>query len=134
MMSAEEFAPANDIEHKLVDAQEGRLSSEEFMQELLDATLFLPVYDDSDDGTELSEKAQPISIELEDGTAIMVVFTSPERARDFLSQAPGESGGILESFRWILKHAGNGVGISINPGWDFGLDIEPKMVAQLSQL
>ena len=132
-MNAEEFAPKTDIEHKLVDAQEGRLSSEDFMQELLGATMFLPVYDDTISGIQRSDKAQPISIELEDGTVIMVIFTSPERAKDFLDQAPGESGGILESFRWIVEHAGTGVGISINPGWDFGLDIEPEMVAQLSQ-
>lgn len=132
-MNAEDFAPTTDIEHKLVDAQEGRLSSEDFMQELLEATMFLPVYDDSVSGIQLSDKARPISIQLEDGTEIMVVFTSPERAREFLDQAPGQSGGILESFRWIVEHAGTGVGISINPGWDFGLDIEPEMVAQLNQ-
>ena len=132
-MNADDFAPTTDIEQKLVDAQEGRLSSEDFMQELLEATMFLPVYDDSVNGIQLSDKAKPISIELEDGTQIMVVFTSPERAKGFLEQAPGESGGILESFRWIVEHAGTGVGISINPGWDFGLDIEPKMVSQLSQ-
>lgn len=132
-MNAEDFAPTNDIEHKLVDAQEGRLSSEDFMQELLEATVFLPVYDDSVSRVELSDKARPISIQLEDGTEIMVVFTNPERAQDFLEQAPGESGGILESFRWIVKHAGAGVGISINPGLEFGLDIEPEMVTLLSQ-
>ncbi|WP_172597592.1 SseB family protein [Sulfuriflexus mobilis] len=131
-MNAEDFAPKTEIEKKLVDAQEGRLSSEDFMQELLDATLFLPVYDDSVSGIPLSDKTRPISIELEDGTQIMVVFTSPDRAGEFLEQAPGQSGGILESFRWIVEHAGTGVGISINPGWDFGLDIEPEMVAQLS--
>ena len=133
-MSTEDFAPTNDIEHKLVDAQEGRLSSEDFMQELLEATVFLPVYDDSANGDELSNQARPISIQLEDGTEIMVVFTNPERAKDFLQQAPGESGGILETFRWIVEHAGTNVGISINPGWEFGLDIEPQMVAQLSQI
>ena len=132
-MNAEDFAPKTDIEQKLIDAQEGRLSSEDFMQELLGATMFLPVYDDSVSGIQLSDKAKPISIELEDGTVIMVVFTSPERAKDSLDQAPGESGGILESFRWIVEHAGTGVGISITPGWDFGLDIEPEMVVQLSQ-
>jgi len=132
-MNAEDFAPTTDIEQKLVDAQEGRLSSEDFMQELLEATRFLPVYDDSVSGIQLPDKARPISIQLEDGTEIMVAFTSPERAREFLDQAPGQSGGILESFRWIVEHAGTGVGISINPGWDFGLDIEPEVVARLSQ-
>lgn len=132
-MNAEEFAPTNDIEHKLVDAQEGRLSSEDFMQELLEATMFLPVYDDGLSGIEAAEKARPISIELDDGTEILVIFTSPERAKDFLAQAPGESGAVLESFRWIVEHAGTGVGISINPGWDFGLDIEPEMVALLRE-
>lgn len=132
-MNAEDFAPSTEIEHKLVAAQQGRLSSEDFMQALLEATLFLPVYDDSAAGIELSDKARPISIRLEDDTEIMVVFTSPERAGEFLDQAPGQTAGILESFRWIVEHAGSGVGISINPGWDFGLDIEPEMVARLGQ-
>jgi uroporphyrinogen-III synthase len=132
-MNAEDFAPKNTIESKLVDAQEGRLSSEDFMQALMQATVFLPVYGDNTSDIQRSGKTQPVTIELEDGTPIMVVFTSSERARDFLNQVPGESGGILESFRWIIEQASTGMGFSINPGWDFGLDIEPEMVARLSQ-
>lgn len=115
-MNTDTFIPKSEIEKKLLDAQ-----------------VFLPIHDDSVAGIQTSDKARPIHIEAEDGTPILAVFTNPDRAKDFLATCPGKSGGLLESFRWVVEHAGNGVAISLNPGLDVGFDIEPEIVAQLSQ-
>lgn len=132
-MTETAFIPNNDIEQQLLDTQEGRMSGDDFINNLLDAQVFMPVKDESVAGIQLSDKAKPLTMEADDGTPILVVFTSPDRAKDFLAAFDGESGGLLETFRWIIEHAGTGVGVSLNPGWDFGFDLEPEMVAELIQ-
>jgi hypothetical protein len=64
------------------------------MTELLDSQVFLPVHDDSIAGIQRSSAAQPVAMQAEDGTPVPAVFTSPERAHDFLNQVPGKSGGL----------------------------------------
>jgi hypothetical protein len=34
-------------------------------------------------------------------------------------------------FKWVLEKTGSGVGISINPDWPVGIDMEPEMVQRL---
>lgn len=127
------FEPRNDIETKLLAAQEGKLDAEEFMKELLDAQLFLPVRDDSSIGNfQRSTRAQPLSLDAEDGSKVLVLFTSPERAKEFLKDYPGYTGGILTDLPWLFEHMGVGFGIVLNPGWGVGLDLEPQEVEQLA--
>ncbi len=40
---AEQFIPTNEIEKKLLAAQEGQISGEEFMAELMQSELFMPI-------------------------------------------------------------------------------------------
>ncbi len=124
----------NEIEKKLLDAQEGRLDTEQFMEALLAAQLFMPVHDGSSVmNIQRSAHAQPLTIEGEDGGKSLVLFTSPDRARTFVPDHPGYSGGILTDLPWIFENLGVGFGILLNPGHDIGLDIEADTVAQLSQ-
>ena len=44
---------------------------------------------------------------------------------------PGYDGGLLVDFSWIVERTGNGVGISINPNWPVGMDMEPEMIQRL---
>ena len=130
------FTAHNDLEEKLVAAQEGRLDSDVFMQQLLDQQLFMPVQDEASEiqGFQLSTEAKPLSIEAEDGIQVLVLFTSPERAKPFLQDFPDYGGGLLSDFSWILERIGSGVGIAINPGIEFGIDLEPDMVMQMIHL
>jgi hypothetical protein len=131
----QEFEPRNDLEQKLLDAQSGRLPGDQFMQELLVSQVFLPVYDKHGiGGFQDSDKAQPLSLATEEGFEVLPIFTSPERAAPFLRDFPGYEGGLLCEFKWILERMGVGeFGISLNPGSDVGIDMEPDMVAQLRQ-
>jgi len=126
------FIPANDIEEKLLAAQEGRLPGEAFMTELLQSQLFMPILDKHGiGGLQPSQSATPLTLADEEGTGVLILFTSPERAKEFLRDHPGYEGGLLAEFTWILEKLGTGHGISINPNWPVGIDMAPEMVEQL---
>jgi len=132
----QEFKPHNDLEQQLLDAQEGRLDSEAFMQQLLDHQLFMPVEDEAEEiqGFQRSTKAQPLTLDTEDGTRVLLLFTSPERAKPFLQDYPDYQGGLLSEFSWILERVGSGVAISINPGFEVGIDLDTDTVVHLIHL
>lgn len=128
------FIPANDIEEKLNAAQEGRLSGEEFMQELLQAQLFMPILDKHGiGGLQTSASATPLTLNNDEDVEVLILFTSPERAREFVKDFPGYEGGLLAEFTWILEKLGAGHGISINPNWAVGIDMAPEMIEALRQ-
>lgn len=130
------FTAHNDLESKLIDAHEGRLDSSAFMNHLLESQVFMPVEDEPQaiEGFQRSSKAKPLTLETEDGVNVLILFTSPERAKGFLTDFPTYTGGLLSEFTWILERLGSGVGISINPGFEVGIDFDPDTAGQLIQL
>ncbi len=132
MTDDNDFIPHNDLERQLLDAQEGRLAPDRFMQALLEAQVFLPVQDDPAQvaGLQTSDRAVPLSLTTEDGMTVVPIFTSPDRAQAFLSGFPDFNGGILAEFRWVAARV-PGCGISLNPGWPVGLDVEPEQLRRL---
>ncbi len=137
-----EHAPEakNELEQKLLAAMNGELSSDDFMHALMTQQIFIPIKDDRDSGIigfQHTTKATPLVIQDEEGINILVLFTSPERAKHFLADTPGYSGGLLENFSWIVERMEPGFAIAVNPGIDLGIDIEPdnvtEMVALLSE-
>jgi hypothetical protein len=126
------FEARNDLEQKLMEAQEGSLPESEFMQYLLEAQVFMPVRDSIGiGGFTGSNKAIPLTLKTEDAVEVLVLFTSPDRAKNFVQDYPGYEGGLLAEFKWVLERTGSGVGISINPNWPVGMDMQPEMVQQL---
>ncbi len=124
----------NELERKLLAAMNGDLSSDDFMRELLTQQVFIPVRDEKDSGIkgfQRTTKATPLVIEDDEGRKILVLFTSPDRAKDFLSEVPGYSGGLLADFAWIVERMEAGFAISVNPGLEMGMDIEPENVTEL---
>lgn len=134
MQQPQPFAPRNDLERQLQAAQTGEMSPEDFMQELLAAQLFMPVLDDSGgiQGFQKTDQAQPLVVQGEDDVPVLILFTSPERAKGFVEEFPGyEKGGILVDVTWILERVGGGMGMIINPGWEVGIDMPAEMVEHL---
>jgi hypothetical protein len=128
----ERFQARNELEHRLMQAQEGSLAEGEFMQYLLEAQVFMPVRDAIGiAGFTGSTKAIPLTLDTEDALQVLVLFTSPERAKEFVQDFPGYEGGLLVEFKWVLERTGSGVGISLNPNWPVGIDLEPQVVQQL---
>lgn len=125
----------NDLEQQLHAAQTGQTPSEVFMQQLLAATVFMPVKDDSAvGGIQRTTKAQPLVVEDESGAQALVLFTSPERAKGFLADYPGYTGGLLAEFTWVLERMEPGFSIAVNPGLDAGIDIEPEIITQMLEM
>ncbi len=122
---------------RIFDAQKaghaGTLDPETFVLRLFDQQLFMPVRDEKNviQGFQRSTQADPLIIEDEDGERVLILFTSPERAKPFIEHFPDFSGGLLTEFSWLLRRIGGGVPISLNPGWDVGMDFDADMTAQL---
>jgi hypothetical protein len=131
----EQFTPMNEIEKSLLAAQEGRISGEEFMAQLMKSELFMPILEQPSAVSNLqtSHTAHPLTVEDEEKNQIVVLFTSPDRGKAFLQEHPGYGGGLLAEFTWILEKLGSGLGLSINPGWETGIDMSPEMLKQLSE-
>ena len=133
---SEAFEPRNDLERKLMATHEGRMAQEAFVKELLAEQVFMPVLDDATgvQGLQRSSKARPLTLQEEGGADVLILFTSPERAKPFVQHFPGyEKGGLLTEFSWVIERIGEGIGIAINPGWDVGIDFEPDMVAVMAR-
>ena len=129
------FEPRNDLELKLKSAQEGKIDGKVFMEHLLNSQVFMPVEDRVGiGGFQDSSKIKPLVVQSDDGIDLLVLFTSPERAKSFVKDFPGYEGGLLGEFKWVLETTGLGHGIALNPGWEVGIDMEPEMVEQLAHL
>jgi hypothetical protein len=126
------FEARNELEENLLAAQEGQMSSDEFMKYLIDTQVFMPVKDSIGiEGFTSSDKAVPLTLKTEDGVEVLILFTSPDRSKEFVQDFPGYDGGLLAEFKWVLERTGSGIGISINPNWPVGMDLEPEMIEQL---
>ncbi|MFN3543602.1 MAG: SseB family protein [Thiobacillus sp.] len=127
------FVPHNALEEQLAAVHAGTLDAESFVLRLPDQQVFMPVRDEKNpiQGFQRSTQAEPLIIEDEDGERVLVIFTSPERAKPFVEHFPDFRGGILTEFSWLLRRIGGGVPIALNPGWDIGMDFDADMVAQL---
>ena len=133
----ESITTSNELEKKLLAAMNGELSPDDFMQELLTQQIFIPIKDDKDSGIQgfqLTTKATPPVIQDDDGLNTLVLFTSPDRARDFMADIPGYGGGLLADFSWIVERMEPGFAIAVNPGIELGMDIEPDHVAHMIEL
>jgi len=130
-----DFQPHNDLERQLMAAQENRIPPESFLRTLLDSEVFMPVYERHRIGGFAADtKARPIKIRTKDGAEVLVLFTSPERAKTFVKDYPGYGGGLVTEFTWILEKLGIGYGITLNPGLEFGIDFEAQDLARIAAI
>ena len=130
---SESFEARNELEQKLMAAQEGSLSENEFMHYLLEAQVFMPVRDSINiAGFTGSNKAIPLTLNTEDAAEVLVLFTSPDRAKEFVKAFPGYGGGLVTELTWVLEKLGVGYGITLNPGWEIGMELEARALQQLA--
>jgi hypothetical protein len=128
--------PRTDIEHLLLQMQQGDLDPETFARRLIDLEVFMPVKDDKHQiaGFQTSTKAEPLVLDDDEGNRVLITFSSPERAKAFVAEFPGFGGGLLTQMSWIVRRMGENMGLAINPGEDMGFDFDPDMVAMLASL
>ncbi|MBU1665626.1 MAG: SseB family protein [Gammaproteobacteria bacterium] len=139
-MTTSENTPRNEVEHLLIEMNEGRIEAENFARALLDHQIFIPIQDEKHHiaGFQLSTKARPMVIEDEEGNRVLIAFSSPERAKEFTTMFPdqgvGYGGGLLIEASWMLRRMGAGMSLSINPGQELGFDFDADMVAMVVSL
>ena len=109
---------------------------EESAHRLINMQVFMPVKDEKHQiaGFQRSTQAEPMVLEDDAGHRAVILFSAPERAKDFLAQFPDYSGGLLTEFSWVLRRMGENMSVAINPGIDEGFDFDPHMVAMLVAL
>jgi hypothetical protein len=136
MMDTSPFEPRNELEKLLLDTISMEVEPEEFARRMLDMQVFMPIKDEKHQiaGFQLSTRADPMVLEDDEGHRAMIVFSAPERAKDFITQHPGHNGGLLTEFSWILSRMGENLSIALNPGMDVGFDFDPHMVAMMAAL
>ena len=128
------FIPQNDLERQLIAAQEGQIPAEDFIATLLGAEVFMPIYERHQiGGLQTDSVARPLKIETDNGE-VLVLFTSPERAKGFVQDFPGYGGGLVVEFTWILEKLGIGYAISLNPGETVGIDFEAQDLERMAQM
>lgn len=130
---SEAFEPRNELEKSLLAAQDEEISTDDLLNILMNSQVFMPVQDEKPTQHKIqrSNRSQPLVLTAEDSTPILVLFSSPERAKDFISDYPGFGGGVLTEFTWVLEKMGRDFGIALNPGLDVGFDMEPETVNEL---
>ncbi len=127
------FVAENELEKKLIQAQNGEIEGEEFLKEMLDMQVFMPILEKHNiAGFSDSKQATPLSLKDEEGTEMVILFTSPDRAKEFVKDHPGYDGGLLEDFKWVIEKIGGGYGVVLNPGFEVGLELEANMLEQLT--
>ncbi|UJS24657.1 SseB family protein [Thiothrix winogradskyi] len=124
----------NEAEELLVKALAGELEGDTFIQQLMEVTLFMPIYEKHQIGglqPTTSDQAVPLTLDDDAGNKILILFTSPDRAKAFVRDFPGYGGGLLAEFKWIIEKVGVGYSISINPDHEMGIDLEVGMLQNL---
>ena len=132
-MNGSPFQARNDLEHLLLEIQSGAMEFDVFANRMLGMQVFMPVRDEKDQiaGFQRSTQAEPLLLEDEDGQRALIIFSDPDRSKEFMAEFEDYSGGLLTEFNWILRRMGENMGISLNPGMDEGFDFFPDMIAMM---
>ena len=126
----------NEVERLLAEIDTGVIDPESFARQLLDHQVFMPIRDEKHQiaGFQLFTKADPLVIEDDEGNRVFIVFSSPERAKEFTADFPDYGGGLLTEVSWIIQRMGADMGLSINPGMEPGFDFDADMVSMMASL
>lgn len=132
-MENSDFTPQNELEKSLLNLLDGSIEGEDFLHYLMDAQVFMPTLDETPaiKGFQRSTKAQPLLVEDEDDTSVLILFTSPARSKDFVSDFHGYGGGLLTEFSLVLRKMDTPLPIALNPGLEAGFDMDAETVASM---
>ena len=132
-MNQATFTAQNELEKKLLQAMDGDMTGEDFIAYLMNAQIFMPIEDlkETSNGAQHSTPTQPLVVEDERGNDVLILFTSPGRATEFVKGFKGYGGGLLMEFSWVLKKLDAPLNIAINPEFEAGFDMDKEMMADL---
>lgn len=131
-MSAAPFVPGNALEEVLVQALAGEVPQSEFLGTLVNGQVFVLMDKALGPGNQWDPSINLCVLANDAGTALMAVFTAPERADGFRAQVPDFAHGLLVSTLWLMKGLGPDVGLVVNPGIEAAsVELTPRMIGQM---
>ncbi len=127
-----ELEPVNDLEKALAAAQNGESTTAEFLQQLIDAEVFI-LLSQAETGDEEDDERniQPLVLEGPEKTPMLAMFTHSDRVPPIIKEFPDFAFPYEVEFSWIVANATNGMGLVINPGWSYAASLPPEALAQL---
>ncbi len=112
--------PLNDLEAKLASAEQPDANPVDVILAFLNNEVYL-VSSEAVDGPDSS--VEPLVLSNADGQPVLAVFSHPSRVDErFLEAAPHVLGTMGSA---ILGNIGDELGMVINPGSEFGFEIDP---------
>ncbi|KAF1014807.1 MAG: hypothetical protein GAK31_02294 [Stenotrophomonas maltophilia] len=127
------FEPLNDLEVRLLQAQDGTLAAPDFLDGLLSNQVFVLLDTPVDADSEWDESITPLVLTAESGEPMFAVFSAVERALPWSEQLPQFENALQVDVVWLLGAMSEGVGIVLNPGFDLGMEMIPDAVVHLKQ-
>lgn len=122
----------NELEDIIISLHENKTEGGDFITALLNSQVFMPIFEKHKiEGLQESSRPKLLLFKDENDVNVMILFTNPERAKPVAEEHTGYEGGLLADFNWVLAIVEPGWGISINPGLESGIDLEPDMVQQI---
>lgn len=109
------FEPLNDLEVRLLQAQDGTLTAAQFLDGLLTSTAFVLLDKAIGEDGAWDESISPLVLTSENGEAMFAVFTAPERAGLWHEQLPQFAHAMPIAVHALLAGIGDGVGLVLNP-------------------
>ncbi|SDX38625.1 SseB protein N-terminal domain-containing protein [Arthrobacter sp. cf158] len=118
--------PLNDLEAKLASAEQPDANPVDVILAFLNNEVYL-VSSEAVDGPDSS--VEPLVLSNADGQPVLAVFSHPSRVDErFLDAAPHVLGTMGSA---ILGNIGDELGMVINPGSEFGFEIDPEGIANI---
>jgi SseB protein N-terminal domain len=103
------FEAENDIEHQILEAQNGKISGDALLRRMADADLYIPSTEEvKTDGSGF----HPVLID-QDGSPFVAVFTAMSRQPKDMAACTMQMNG-----RQFFRRLPAGYGVMVNPGYD----------------
>lgn len=132
-MNADTLIPLNELEAVLDAVRSGNAPVSSFMDALVAGDIFVLLDKDLGPEGKWDDSASPLVLSNHLGTPVLAVFTAPERAIPMASQFPAFGYGLIIQCAWILARVSQGIGVVINPGTLFGMEVPPSVVQGLQR-
>lgn len=113
----------NPLERDLAEAQQNPEAFPDFLDALLKSEVLMLSKRDVLDQKSPDDISALIIPGSAGGPGDLAVFTSPEMAHRVAATYPEYRYGIKIDFLWVLAHTAPGLGMTINPGWNLGMQI-----------
>lgn len=122
--------PCNELEEQLAAAQNGELSSMDFLGHLAQSRVFILI-NQSLAEEDAPRDVEPLVVLGPDDAPFLAAFTFPDRASVMTRRFPEFAFTLEVDFTWVVANAGEAMGVVINPGWDCGASLPPEAVAHM---